>query len=79
MPLSSALTMIRNRNSSIPQCVLWTGSGRFRYGEILRDNNLLNDVQSMLILGDALVLLIIKSAGTHFRIFLATRQIGLYI
>jgi len=74
MPLSVALTAIRHRNASIPQCTLRTGGGRHRYGEIPEYDDELTDVKSTLRVGDTLVPLIFMSDGTHLSKFAGDKK-----
>jgi len=74
MPLSVALTAIRHRNASIPICTLPTGGGRHRYGEILEDNHMVIEVESMLRVGDTLVPLIFMSGGIHLSNFAGDKK-----
>jgi len=63
-PLSIASTAIRHQHASMQKCILWTGGGRHRYGEIAEDDDVLTDDQPTLSVGDTLVRSIFMSDGT---------------
>jgi len=65
MPLSVSLTAIRHEKACIRKCAPQTAGGRKRQGVIPEDDDVLTDIKSTLIVGDALILLILMSNGTH--------------
>jgi len=74
MPLSVALTAICHQNATIPKCTLWTGGGRHRYAEMLKDKPVLIDISSTLRVGDTLVPWILMSDGTHLTNFATDKK-----
>jgi hypothetical protein len=74
LSLSVALTAIQPWNASIPKCIRRTACGGHRWGEILKDNNVLMDVLSTFRVGVTLVPLIFMSDGTQLSNFAGDKK-----
>jgi len=79
MPLSAAFTAICHQNASIPKCKLRARSGRHRYAETLRDDNVVINIKSMLRVEETLEPLSSCPTEHISEILLATRKSDLYI